>query len=140
MLQLCTSEKSHSPPPFFLEQKKLHNIFKMANAIQLPSFNPSTPLLLHIDQCPRERPWLEIQLLMSFLIDFPIVVVERLSAKVCFPLSEHQKNGSFVPLEEVDASSVVLGEVTMLNTLKHYQVRNLSRFGISFSNVSRLSR
>ncbi len=30
----------------------------------------------------------------------------------------------FVPLEEVDASSEVIGEVTMLNTLKHYKVRN----------------
>uniref|UniRef100_A0A8C7DBI7 Plexin C1 n=1 Tax=Oncorhynchus kisutch TaxID=8019 RepID=A0A8C7DBI7_ONCKI len=29
--------------------------------------------------------------------------------------------GQFVPLKEVDASSGVLGEVTMLNTLKHYK-------------------
>ncbi|XP_055761534.1 plexin-C1-like isoform X2 [Salvelinus fontinalis] len=35
---------------------------------------------------------------------------------------EYEKDGRFVPLEEVDASSGVLGEVTMLNTLKHYKV------------------
>ncbi|KAM4615225.1 plexin-C1 [Polymixia lowei] len=34
----------------------------------------------------------------------------------------HEKEGVYVPLEEVDASSEVLGEVTMLNTLKHYKV------------------
>uniref|UniRef100_A0A3B4ULS7 Plexin cytoplasmic RasGAP domain-containing protein n=1 Tax=Seriola dumerili TaxID=41447 RepID=A0A3B4ULS7_SERDU len=33
------------------------------------------------------------------------------------------KIGSFVPLEEVDRSSEVVGEVTMLNTLNHYEVR-----------------
>lgn len=37
---------------------------------------------------------------------------------------EYERDGSFVPLEEVDASSEVIGEVTMLNTLKHYKVRN----------------
>uniref|UniRef100_H3CN71 Plexin C1 n=1 Tax=Tetraodon nigroviridis TaxID=99883 RepID=H3CN71_TETNG len=35
---------------------------------------------------------------------------------------EYEKNGSFVPLQETDASSQVIGEVTMLNTLKHYKV------------------
>ncbi|KAM6961556.1 plexin-C1 [Tautogolabrus adspersus] len=35
---------------------------------------------------------------------------------------EFEKDGSFVPLEEVDATSEVIGEVTMLNTLKHYKV------------------
>lgn len=40
-----------------------------------------------------------------------------------FFLPEYEKNGSFVPLQEVDASSEVIGEVTMLNTLKHYKVR-----------------
>ncbi|XP_024228669.2 plexin-C1 isoform X2 [Oncorhynchus tshawytscha] len=35
---------------------------------------------------------------------------------------EYEKDGRFVPLKEVDASSGVLGEVTMLNTLKHYKV------------------
>ncbi|XP_047430734.1 plexin-C1 isoform X1 [Mugil cephalus] len=35
---------------------------------------------------------------------------------------EHDRNGSFVPLQEVDASSEIIGEVTMLNTLKHYKV------------------
>lgn len=38
-------------------------------------------------------------------------------------LPEYEKNGSFVLLQEVDASSEVIGEVTMLNTLKHYKVR-----------------
>lgn len=32
------------------------------------------------------------------------------------------KEGSYVPLEEIDGSSEVQGEVTMLNTLKHYEV------------------
>ncbi|XP_026182128.1 plexin-C1 isoform X2 [Mastacembelus armatus] len=35
---------------------------------------------------------------------------------------EHEKGGCFVPVEEVDSSSEVFGEVTMLNTLKHYKV------------------
>ncbi|XP_069556198.1 plexin-C1 [Brachyistius frenatus] len=35
---------------------------------------------------------------------------------------EYEKDGSFLPLAEVDASSEVIGEVTMLNTLKHYKV------------------
>ncbi|XP_076008797.1 plexin-C1 isoform X2 [Genypterus blacodes] len=35
---------------------------------------------------------------------------------------EFEKDGRFVPLQEVDASSEVVGEVTMLNTLKHYKV------------------
>ncbi|XP_041709526.2 plexin-C1-like isoform X1 [Coregonus clupeaformis] len=35
---------------------------------------------------------------------------------------EYEKDGRFVPLKEVDASSEVLAEVTMLNTLKHYKV------------------
>ncbi|XP_019947930.2 plexin-C1 [Paralichthys olivaceus] len=35
---------------------------------------------------------------------------------------EYERDGSFVPLEEVDRSSEVIGEVTMLNTLKHYKV------------------
>lgn len=39
-----------------------------------------------------------------------------------FPL-EYEKNRSFV-LQEVDASSEVIGQVTMLNTLRHYKVRN----------------
>lgn len=43
---------------------------------------------------------------------------------LCFLNSaEYEKDGRFVPLKEVDASSGVLGEVTMLNTLKHYKVR-----------------
>lgn len=54
------------------------------------------------------------------------MLIHQKRPKVCFPtLLEYQKNGLFVPLEEVDASSVVIGEVTMLNTLKHYQVRNV---------------
>lgn len=43
---------------------------------------------------------------------------------VLYPYPEYEKNGSFVPLQEVDASSEVIGEVTMLNTLKHYKVRH----------------
>ncbi|XP_034433511.1 LOW QUALITY PROTEIN: plexin-C1-like [Hippoglossus hippoglossus] len=35
---------------------------------------------------------------------------------------EYERDGCFVPLEEVDRSSEVIGEVTMLNTLKHYKV------------------
>ncbi|XP_056131829.1 plexin-C1 [Lampris incognitus] len=35
---------------------------------------------------------------------------------------EFHRDGTFVPLEEVDRSSVVLGAATMLNTLKHYEV------------------
>lgn len=55
------------------------------------------------------------------------MLIHQKRPKVCSPLppAEYQKNGSFVPLEEVDTSSVVIGEVTMLNTLKHYQVRNV---------------
>lgn len=58
-----------------------------------------------------------------------------LSVQVCFLMSEYQKNGSFVPLNEVDASSVVIGEVTMLNTLKHYQVRDIRRSAVEFCLV-----
>ncbi|KAL6473652.1 hypothetical protein MHYP_G00172130 [Metynnis hypsauchen] len=35
---------------------------------------------------------------------------------------EYEKEGKYVPLEEVDGSSEVQGEVTMLNTLQHYQI------------------
>ncbi|XP_053341774.1 plexin-C1 [Clarias gariepinus] len=35
---------------------------------------------------------------------------------------EYIKEGSYMPLEEVDGSSEVQGEVTMLNTLKHYDI------------------
>ncbi|XP_062339310.1 plexin-C1 [Osmerus eperlanus] len=35
---------------------------------------------------------------------------------------EYERDGRFVPLQEVDSSSEVLGDVTMLNTLRHYQV------------------
>ncbi|KAF5901675.1 plexin-C1-like, partial [Clarias magur] len=35
---------------------------------------------------------------------------------------EYIKEGSYIPLEEVDGSSEVQGEVTMLNTLKHYDI------------------
>lgn len=72
-----------------------------------------------------------MQPISLLLIEFPIAII-TLSAKVCFLMSELQKNGSFVALEEVDASSVVIGEVTMLNTLKHYQVRNVRRFDMDF--------
>ncbi|KAK3558276.1 hypothetical protein QTP86_013929 [Hemibagrus guttatus] len=39
-----------------------------------------------------------------------------------YTLKEYMKEGSYVPLEEIDGSSEVQGEVTMLNTLKHYQI------------------
>ncbi|KAM6895785.1 plexin-C1 [Xenentodon cancila] len=35
---------------------------------------------------------------------------------------EYEKEGLFIPLREVDATSEVTGEVTKLNTLKHYKV------------------
>ncbi|XP_030576205.1 plexin-C1 [Archocentrus centrarchus] len=57
-------------------------------------------------------------------------ILSTFKAKFGFPYNiplrdvciQYEKNGSFVPLEEVDASSEVIGEVTMLNTLKHYKV------------------
>ncbi|XP_070784822.1 plexin-C1 [Enoplosus armatus] len=57
-------------------------------------------------------------------------ILSTFKAKFGFPYStalrdaciEYEKDGSFVRLEEVDASSEVIGEVTMLNTLKHYKV------------------
>ncbi|XP_051248725.1 plexin-C1 isoform X7 [Dicentrarchus labrax] len=57
-------------------------------------------------------------------------ILSTFKAKFGFPYNtllrdiciEYEKNGSFVPLQEVDASSEVIGEVTMLNTLKHYTV------------------
>ncbi|TKS91123.1 Plexin-C1 Virus-encoded semaphorin protein receptor [Collichthys lucidus] len=57
-------------------------------------------------------------------------ILSTFKAKFGFPYNtplrevciEFETNGSFVSLEEVDKSSVVIGEVTMLNTLKHYKV------------------
>ncbi|XP_042259789.1 plexin-C1 isoform X1 [Thunnus maccoyii] len=57
-------------------------------------------------------------------------ILSTFKAKFGFPYNtsvrdvriEFEKDQSFVPLEEVDASSEVIGEVTMLNTLKHYEV------------------
>ncbi|XP_068572809.1 plexin-C1, partial [Cebidichthys violaceus] len=57
-------------------------------------------------------------------------ILSTFKAKFGFPYNTHlrdvrieyEKNGLFVALEEVDASSEVIGEVTMLNTLKHYKV------------------
>lgn len=40
----------------------------------------------------------------------------------CCALSEYEKEGKFVMLQEVDETSEIRGHVTMLNTLKHYQV------------------
>jgi len=37
-------------------------------------------------------------------------------------LTEHEKEGKFVMLQEVDETSEIRGHVTMLNTLKHYRV------------------
>lgn len=39
-------------------------------------------------------------------------------------LSEYVRNTASLRLEEVDASSEVIGEVMMLNTMKHYKVRH----------------
>ncbi|XP_018558410.1 plexin-C1 isoform X1 [Lates calcarifer] len=57
-------------------------------------------------------------------------ILSTFKAKFGFPYNtplrdvciEYEKDGLFVPLQEVDASSEVIGEVTMLNTLKHYKV------------------
>ncbi|XP_044042985.1 plexin-C1 isoform X2 [Siniperca chuatsi] len=57
-------------------------------------------------------------------------ILSTFKAKFGFPFNtplrhvsiEYEKDGSFVPLKEVDASSEVIGEVTMLNTLEHYKV------------------
>ncbi|XP_041636511.1 plexin-C1 isoform X2 [Cheilinus undulatus] len=57
-------------------------------------------------------------------------ILTTFKAKFGFPYNitfreaciEFEKAGVFVPLEEVDASSEVIGDVTMLNTLKHYKV------------------
>ncbi|XP_054656814.1 plexin-C1 isoform X2 [Dunckerocampus dactyliophorus] len=57
-------------------------------------------------------------------------ILTTFKAKFGFPYSSRQRSvcleldtdGSFIALEEVDASSQVIGEVTMLNTLKHYKV------------------
>ncbi|XP_008296178.1 plexin-C1 [Stegastes partitus] len=57
-------------------------------------------------------------------------ILSTFKAKFGFPFSttlgdvsiEYEKDGSFIHMEEVDASSEVIGEVTMLNTLKHYKV------------------
>uniref|UniRef100_A0A669ENW5 Plexin-C1 n=1 Tax=Oreochromis niloticus TaxID=8128 RepID=A0A669ENW5_ORENI len=59
-------------------------------------------------------------------------ILSSFKAKFGFPYNiplrdvciEYEKNGLFFPLEEVDASSEVIGEVTMLNTLKHYKVND----------------
>ncbi|XP_072235193.1 plexin-C1 [Leuresthes tenuis] len=37
---------------------------------------------------------------------------------------ELERDGSFIPLQEVDANSEVVGEVTMLNTLQYYKVHD----------------
>ncbi|KAM7377995.1 hypothetical protein PAMA_013077 [Pampus argenteus] len=57
-------------------------------------------------------------------------ILSTFKAKFGFPYSnniseafiEFEKDGSFVPLEQVDASSEVIQEMTMINTLKHYKV------------------
>ncbi|KAF7658340.1 hypothetical protein LDENG_00013920 [Lucifuga dentata] len=68
-------------------------------------------------------------------------ILSAFKAKFGFPYNttlkdvriEFEKDGSFVPLEEVDKSSEVIGEVTMLNTLKHYKVPD----GASIKVISR---
>ncbi|XP_074553927.1 plexin-C1 [Halichoeres trimaculatus] len=57
-------------------------------------------------------------------------ILSTFKAKFGFPYNtalrdvfiEFEKDGSFIPLEEVDSSSEVIGDVMMLNTLKHYKV------------------
>ncbi|XP_058480254.1 plexin-C1 isoform X2 [Solea solea] len=57
-------------------------------------------------------------------------ILSTFKAKFGFPYNtslrdihiEYEQDGHFIPLEEVDKSSEVIGEVTMLNTLKHYKV------------------
>ncbi|XP_040886352.1 plexin-C1 isoform X2 [Toxotes jaculatrix] len=57
-------------------------------------------------------------------------ILSTFKAKFGFPYNvplrdmciKYESGGSFVPLEDVDASSEVIGEVMMLNTLKHYKV------------------
>ncbi|XP_037099104.1 plexin-C1 [Syngnathus acus] len=57
-------------------------------------------------------------------------ILTTFKAKFGFPYNgphtsvsiEFERNGIFVALDEVDASSEVIGEVTMLNTLQHYKV------------------
>ncbi|XP_049422249.1 plexin-C1 isoform X24 [Epinephelus fuscoguttatus] len=57
-------------------------------------------------------------------------ILSTFKAKFGFPYNtplrdisiEYERDGLFVPLQEVDASSEVIGEVTMLNTLEHYKV------------------
>uniref|UniRef100_A0A3P8U4N1 Plexin C1 n=1 Tax=Amphiprion percula TaxID=161767 RepID=A0A3P8U4N1_AMPPE len=59
-------------------------------------------------------------------------ILSTFKAKFGFPFStalgdvsiQYERDGSFIPLEEVDSSSEVIGEVTMLNTLKHYKVND----------------
>ncbi|KAF4080936.1 hypothetical protein AMELA_G00155160 [Ameiurus melas] len=48
---------------------------------------------------------------------------------------EYMKEGSSVPLEEVDGSSEVQGEVTMLNTLKHYEIPDGASFKVITKKV-----
>ncbi|XP_077356058.1 plexin-C1 [Festucalex cinctus] len=57
-------------------------------------------------------------------------ILNTFKAKFGFPYNgpqtsvniEFERDGVFVALEEVDASSEVIGEVTMLNTLQHYKI------------------
>uniref|UniRef100_A0A3Q1ISR5 Uncharacterized protein n=1 Tax=Anabas testudineus TaxID=64144 RepID=A0A3Q1ISR5_ANATE len=57
-------------------------------------------------------------------------ILSTFRAKFGFPYNaplkeiriEYEKNGCFVLLEEVDATSEVIGDVTMLNTLEHYKI------------------
>uniref|UniRef100_A0A3Q1GBE3 Uncharacterized protein n=1 Tax=Acanthochromis polyacanthus TaxID=80966 RepID=A0A3Q1GBE3_9TELE len=59
-------------------------------------------------------------------------ILSTFKAKFGFPFStalgdvsiQYERHGTFIPLEEVDSSSEVIGEVTMLNTLKHYKVND----------------
>lgn len=50
-----------------------------------------------------------------------LIYAKHISCLLCM-IAEFDRGGVFVALEEVDASSEVRGEVTMLNTLEHYKV------------------
>lgn len=68
-----------------------------------------------------------INLHLNWLIDrtFDIKVTMHSSIRSLLLFQpEYERDGSFVPLEKVDRSSEVMEEVTMLNTLEHYKVRD----------------
>ncbi|KAM4569646.1 plexin-C1 isoform 2-T2 [Odontesthes bonariensis] len=71
-------------------------------------------------------------------------ILSTFKAKFGFPYNaplrdvcvEYERDGLFVPLQEVDANSEVVMEVTMLNTLQHYKVHD----GATIKVLPRASR